>query len=88
MTRATKPSKRRPKTLAEALGEVVTELRLKRNWTQEQLGEKAGYSHTQIGNIETSRQTPRYRLIVGLSHAFGMRPSTLIARAEKKQSKN
>ena len=88
MARVKKPSKRQPKTLAEALGEVVAELRLKRNWTQEQLGERAGYSHTQIGNIEASKQTPRYRLIVGLSQAFGMRPSTLIARAEKRQSKN
>ena len=88
MARVKKPGKRRPKTLAQALGEVVTELRLKRNWTQEQLGEKTGYSHTQMGNIETNRQTPRYRLIVSLSQAFGMRPSTLIARAEKRQGKN
>lgn len=85
MTRAKKPSKRGSKTLVEALGQVVAELRTKRKWTQEELGKRTGYSHTQMGNIEASKQSPRFKLIVSLSQAFGLRPSSLIARAEKKQ---
>lgn len=87
MTRAKKSNNRSSKTLVEALGQVVAELRTKRNWTQEELGKRAGYSHTQMGNIEASKQSPRFKLIVSLSQAFGLRSSSLIARAEKKQAK-
>lgn len=87
MTRPTKRAKSRHKTLGEALGAVISDMRIARKWSRQKLAEKVGYSHTQMSNIETSKQSPRYKLIVSLSQAFNLRPSRLIARAEKKYAK-
>ena len=59
-------------TLRERLGRRVKYLRDQRNWTQEQLGEKAGLTYKYIGQIERAEVSPSLETLEKLSKAFGI----------------
>ena len=51
--------------------------RVKRNWSQEQLGEYADISKTSIGAIERGKSTPSTLTLAKLATAFGITVSEL-----------
>ncbi len=51
----------------------VRELRLERNWTQKELGERLGMSRQAIIAIENERFDPSLRLAIRLSRLFKKR---------------
>jgi len=80
--------KRQTKTLGGALGAVITELRVERQWSQSQLAQRSGYEASSISRIERGKTNPTMALVIVMADTFGLRPSQLLARAERKQLKN
>lgn len=77
--------------VAETLGEKVRTLRERKDWTQEELAERAGISRNQVQNIEHSRNNsrdpktgrpgrgnPRLETIYHLADALGVNPVVLV----------
>jgi len=79
--------KRESKTYRQALGAVVTQLRTGRTWSQETLAEKTGYSTTYVSGLEHGHRNPSLEMIQAIAQALGLRPSQLLAQAERKQAK-
>ncbi len=75
--------KRQTKTLGAALGTVITRLRVEKQWSQRRLAEKSGYESSSISRIERGRANPTMALIIVMADVFGLRPSQLLARAER-----
>jgi transcriptional regulator with XRE-family HTH domain len=87
MGRPIVPIKRQTNTPEEALGAVITDLRVSRKWSQGDLGEKIGHTEFYVSRIEKGTQSAPLDVIVLVAQAFGLRGSQLLAKAEKKQSK-
>ncbi len=79
--------KRQTRTLAEALGAAITQLRVKKRWSQGQLAEKSGYELSSISRIERGKTNPTMALVIVMADTFSLRPSQLLARAERKYRK-
>ena len=71
-------------TPEQALGYVITELRVKKDWSQEYVAEKAGYSQRYFLRVERGSQNPTYRFMLAVAPLFDLSPSQLLARAERK----
>lgn len=57
-----------------ALGKRIKQLRRAQHLTQEQLGERAGYSKSFIGCVENHSSIPSIETIVKISCALGVTP--------------
>ena len=77
-------SQRHYDTPEQALGYVITQLRVKKNWPQEYVAEKAGYSQRYFLRVERGTQNPTYRFMLAVAPLFDLNPSQLLARAERK----
>jgi transcriptional regulator with XRE-family HTH domain len=64
------------------LGRAVRELREQRRLSQAQLAAATGVPQRRIGALEAGRLDPDYVLLVALARALGVRPVTLVIRAE------
>lgn len=60
------------KTVQQAFGERVRQLRHARAWSQEELGEHARKHWTYIGGIERGERNPTLLVIADLAKAFGV----------------
>ncbi len=76
--------KRQTRTLGQALGFVVTNLRVKKKWSQGDLAGKSGFEITTINRLEQGKANPTMALVIALSGSFEIRPSELLSRAERK----
>ncbi len=76
--------KRETETLGQAIGAVVTELRLKKKWSQGELGRKAGYSTSWVNMLENGKVNPTLELVIVLADTFNLTLSQFFARAERK----
>lgn len=79
--------KRQTETLGQALGAAVTALRTRKKWSQEKLALKSGYSLQWINRVERGKANPTMELVIVMADIFGLRPSQLLARAERKYQK-
>jgi transcriptional regulator with XRE-family HTH domain len=79
--------KREAKTLSQALGAVITQFRTQKKWSQGLLARMSGYELTTINRLERGKANPTMQAIVVMADIFGLRPSQLLARAERKQRK-
>lgn len=87
VARPIKPIKRQCNTPEEALGAIITDLRIAKKWSQEDIAEKVGYTKAYMGRVEKGKQSPTLKCIVNVAQVFGLRPSQLLAQAERKQGK-
>ena len=69
--------------IAQAFGKILREIRLEAGLTQEQLGLEAGVRRTFVSLLELGEQQPTLTTIVKLADALNIKPSDLVARAEK-----
>lgn len=72
-----------PPTPHAAFGQVLRKLRLAAGLSQEQLGLEANIQRNFISLIETGQNQPTITTIFKLAGALGVKPSKLIAAAEK-----
>lgn len=71
-------------TPLDGLGQAIRELRLERGMSQETLSLETGVHRNYIGGIERGERRPSFQTVVTLALALGVRPSELVARAERK----
>jgi len=58
------------KTINEKFGQRIKELRKEHDWTQEELGFKAGLDWRYVGDIERGESSPTLETIKKLAKAF------------------
>jgi transcriptional regulator with XRE-family HTH domain len=69
--------------LLAGLGEAIRDLRVERGMSQERLSLESGVHRNYIGGIERAERKPTIAAIATIATALGVRPSELVARAEK-----
>lgn len=72
-----------PLTPHAALGRALRSLRLAADMSQEQLGLESGVQRNFISLIETGQNQPTISTIFKLAAALNVKPSKLVAEAEK-----
>lgn len=72
------------KTPAQAFGEVLRELRLERELTQDQLAELADTERSHISSLERAEKGPAFPTIFVLAKALGISAEQLIALVEQR----
>jgi transcriptional regulator with XRE-family HTH domain len=76
------PSRRRRATFpgARALGATLRELRYQRNWSQQELGARAGMSASHIGALERGAiQSPLLLTVARIGRGFATTPTAQVA---------
>ena len=79
--------KRKAETLKQAIGAVVTQLRVERGWPQAELSDRSGYGRPWISQLENGKVNPRLELIIAFADTFELSLSQFFARAERKHLK-
>ena len=74
---------RKHTTPDEALGAVITELRVRRHWSHAEMAERVGYSDKHLNAVELGHKSPTHRALVAIAQLFEIRSSQLLARAER-----
>jgi transcriptional regulator with XRE-family HTH domain len=78
---------RKARNLDEALGAELTDLRMRRRWSQQRLAEIAGYDESYIRQMERGTKSATLRTLSNLASAFSISVSVLIRRAESRVAK-
>lgn len=65
-------------TEAKIFGRRLRQLRLAREWTQEQLAEAAGITSTYTSDLERGEKTPSLLILLRLSRAFDIPVAELL----------
>jgi transcriptional regulator with XRE-family HTH domain len=76
--------KRKAETLKQAIGAVVTQLRVEEDWSQGELAAKSGYSLGWVNKIENGKTNPSMEVIIAFADTFKLTLSQFFARAERK----
>lgn len=71
--------KARNHKLRQILAANVRNFRMAKNWSQEKLGAKAGYSQRYISFLESSKSAASVDAIEDLAKALGTTPSELLS---------
>ncbi|HEY1076499.1 MAG TPA: helix-turn-helix transcriptional regulator [Fontimonas sp.] len=74
------PRHRRPQ-LRNVLAANVRRERLKRDWSQEALGGKAGVTQTYISQLESAHYAASVDVVEALAKAFGLDPIALLSKS-------
>jgi transcriptional regulator with XRE-family HTH domain len=83
-----RPVKRKAETRQQAIGTVITELRLKKRLTGLAVAEKVGVNESHMNEIENGKQNPTYKVLQAIADLHGIKLSKLFALAEKKYERN
>ena len=65
------------------IGDRVRELRLKRDWSQGELGKRSGVAEQTISNIETGRHVPDTETLLKISRGLDVDVGTLLGSGER-----
>ncbi len=76
--------KRKAETMAQAIGAVVTQLRVERDWSQAELAVRSGYGRPWISQLENGKVNPTLELVIAFADTFELTLSQFFARAERK----
>jgi transcriptional regulator with XRE-family HTH domain len=76
---------RSAKTLEQAIGLVITEIRAREEISQSDLAHKLGYNTSYIGMIERGEKSMTLRTLEDLAGFFNTTSSGLLARAERRR---
>ena len=68
----------------DAIAAYLKELRIKQEWTQEELAHRSGYDARYINMLERGRRNPSIRALVDLCQVFEVRPSAFLAEIERR----
>jgi transcriptional regulator with XRE-family HTH domain len=73
-----------PDPLLQALGEALRDQRIRTRHSQESLSLQTGVHRNYIGGIERAERRPTVQMVATLAVALGVRPSELLAEAERR----
>jgi transcriptional regulator with XRE-family HTH domain len=79
---------RKTDTTDEALGAVITDLRVKKGWGYEDVAHKVGCSPSYMNGIEHGKHNPTLKLIQAIADAHHIKMSKLFALAERKHGRS
>jgi transcriptional regulator with XRE-family HTH domain len=79
--------KRNNDTPEQALGAVITELRVKRGLSYQDVAEKVGCNDVYLHRVETGKTNPTFRLMKAIADFHKIKLSRLISLAEKKYAR-
>jgi transcriptional regulator with XRE-family HTH domain len=79
-----RPLKRKAETREQAIGAVITELRVKKGLTGQDVAHKVGCNEGHMYEIERGQQNPTYRVLQAIADLHGVKLSKLFALAERK----
>lgn len=79
----TAPPPTRTESLSLAVGQAIRELRVGAEISQAELAHRSGVNSTYVGNLERGLNNASLRHVVAIAEALQMRPSELIAHAER-----
>ena len=79
-----RPLKRKAETREQAIGAVITELRVKKTLSGQAVAEKVGVNESHMYEIETGKQNPTYRVLQAIADLHKIRLSKLLWMAEEK----
>jgi transcriptional regulator with XRE-family HTH domain len=82
--RPIKPLKRRCDTPKRALGAVITELRIPRQWGYQHVARLVGCDDSYMLRVEHGTENPSFDVLKAIADLHKMKFSQLIARAERK----
>ena len=83
-----RPLKRTAETREKAIGAVITELRVKKGLTGQDVAHKVGCNEGHMYEIERGQQNPTYRVLQAIADLHGIQLSKLFALAEKKYERS
>jgi len=83
-----RPLKRKAETRLQAIGAVITELRLNKGLTGQDVAEKVGVNESHMKEIENGKQNLTYKVLQAIADLYGIKLSKLIAMAEKKYERS
>jgi transcriptional regulator with XRE-family HTH domain len=69
--------------LTQILATRLRQIRNERDWTQEDLAERAGISARYIGDIERQYASPTVKVLGRLAKALGVSPGELLTRRRR-----
>jgi transcriptional regulator with XRE-family HTH domain len=64
------------------LGQVIKQLRERREWTQDDLARRAGTTAANVSRIESGKHNPGAELLGSIAYVLGVRIYELVAMAE------
>ena len=67
-----------------AFGPVLRNLRLERNWTQAELGEKLGVAPQHVSMLESGKKFPNLEMLFKVSDALGVSLTSIAAAMEER----
>ena len=67
-----------------AFGPVLRNLRLERNWTQAELGEKLGVAPQHVSMMESSKKFPSLQMLFLVADALGVSLASIAAAMEER----
>jgi len=76
--------KREARNLGEAIGSLVTDLRVKRGWSQPELAHRLGFNESTIRILEMATKSPTLRTLEAVARAFSMDVVDLLRVAKKR----
>lgn len=68
--------------IEKAFGQVIRELRLERNLSQEKLSELSGLDRSYVSEIERGEKTASIRTLFKIAIGLDIKPSKLLSRIE------
>jgi transcriptional regulator with XRE-family HTH domain len=80
-------SKRKSDTPEQALGAVITELRMKKGISYQYVAEKVGCDDAYLHRVETGKTNPSFRLLKAIADFHKVRLSKMLWLAEEKYRK-
>jgi transcriptional regulator with XRE-family HTH domain len=78
--------KRKCDTLEQALGAVITDLRLQKQWSYHQVSSEIDCDPSYMNGIEHGTQNPTFEILKAIADLHEIKLSLLIARAERKHA--
>ncbi len=71
-------------SISEALAKEITALRLEKGWSKTQTASRAGLALSFVSDLENGKRRASVETLVKLACVFGISPSLMLARCEKK----
>jgi transcriptional regulator with XRE-family HTH domain len=88
MGRPISPLKRKADTPEEALGAVITELRIKRNMSYQEVAAIVGCNEGHMNEIEHGKQNPTLKTLRAIADVHKIKLSKMFALAERKHARS
>lgn len=80
--------KRKNDTPEQALGAVITDLRLKKALSYQEVAEKVGCNDAYLHRVETGKTNPSFKLLRAIADFHRVKLSRIISMAEQKYARH